>query len=370
MADLFDYLRWRGDLTFSQVPPGPVDALIFSALSYLSFGGSVLERPDIPISLKEASEEFFKEANTEHRCRVKTDLSLLMAAAETKRFGNTLLLQYRDILIPEEDTQFAAITFLLDNNSAFLAFRGTDSTLVGWKEDFNMTFRETVPAQRLAAQYTREISERYPMPLYLGGHSKGGNLAVFSAVKSDPAIRQRIQAIYNNDGPGFTDFVMADPIYLELVPRIHTIIPQSSVIGMLLEHREPYTVIKSKQIGLLQHDFYSWLLEGPEFVPMEQVSENSKFLDLTITQWLSGMTIQERNEIVDSVFDFLSIGNVNSVFELIHPKNIRTYLKTLSADGKLRRILSEEFMNLIEAARKTQLSLEGTDPTTEILPQA
>ena len=358
MADLFDYLRWRGDLRFSQVPPGPVDALIFSALSYLTFGGSVAEWPDIPVSLRDASEDFFRQENQDEKCRVKVDLSLLMAASETERFGSTLLLQYRDILIPEEDTQFAAITFLLDNNSAFLAFRGTDYSLTGWKEDFNMSFQESVPAQRLAVEYTRDIAARYPMPLYLGGHSKGGNLAVFAAVKSQPALRSRIRAVYNHDGPGFTDFVMQDPAYTEMVPRIQTIIPQSSVIGMLLEHGEPYTVIKSKQIGLLQHDFYSWLLDGPQFVPMEEVTEDSKFLDLTIKEWLSGMTTQERNEIVDSVFDLLSIGEVNSVFDLIHPKNIRTYLRTLASDGKLRRILSEEFLNLIEAARKTQLALE------------
>ena len=359
MADLFDYLRWRGDLSFAQVAPSPVDALIFSALSYLTFGGSVAERPDIPVSLRDAADEFFKEPDQEKRCRVKTDLSLLLAAANSKRFGNTLLLQYRDILIPEEETQFAAITFLLDNNSAFIAFRGTDYSLTGWKEDFNMSFRKAIPAQLLAVQYTEEAAMRYPMPLYLGGHSKGGNLAVFATVKSNPTVRSRIQAVYNHDGPGFTDFVLKDPAYLEIVPRVQTIIPQSSVIGMLLEHEEPYTVIKSRQIGLLQHDFYSWLLEGPEFVPMEEVTDSSKFLDMTIKEWLSGMTNEERNEIVDTVFDLLEIGNVNSVFDLIHPKNVRTYLKTLTTNGELRRILSEEFMSLIEAARKTQMILEG-----------
>lgn len=358
MEDLFDYLRWRGDLSFSQVPPGPVDALIFSTLSYLSFGGSVAERPDIPVSLKDASDEFFRLPDQSSRYRVKTDLSLLMAASETKRFGETMLMQYRDILIPEEDTQFAAITFLLDNSTGFIAFRGTDYSLVGWKEDFNMTFQKSIPAQRLAVQYTQEIAMRYPMPLYLGGHSKGGNLAVFASVKCFPAIRSRIRAVYNHDGPGFTDFVMKDPAYLEMVPRIQTIIPQSSVIGMLLEHEEPYTVIKSKQIGLLQHDPYSWMLEGPDFVPMEEVTEDSKFLDMTIKAWLAGMSIEQRNEIVDAVFDLLSTGGASSVFDIIHPKNVRTYVRTLAGDGKLRRILSDEFMSLIEAARKTQLTLE------------
>jgi len=358
MADLFDYLHWRGDLSFSQVPPGPVDALIFSALSYLSYTGSVAEQPDIPVSLQEASEEFFRACDQESRCRVKTDLSLLMAASETKRFSRALLLQYRDILIPQEDTQFAAVTFLLDNGTAFLAFRGTDYSLTGWKEDFNMSFREYVPAQHLAAEYTREIAIQYPMPLYLGGHSKGGNLAVFAAVKNDPAIRSRIRSVYNHDGPGFTDFVMQDPAYTEMVPRIQTIIPQSSVIGMLLEHEEPYTVIKSKQIGLLQHDFYSWELDGPEFVPMEEISGSSKFLDMTIKNWFSGMTGEERNEIVDTVFDLLSISGASSVFDIIQPKNVSAYLRALVTDGKLRKLLSDEVMRFIEAARKTQLALE------------
>ena len=365
MADLFDYLHWRGDLSFQQVPPGPVDALIFSALSYLTFRGNVIECPEIPISLKDAAEEFFLEADHASRCRVKADLNLLTAASRTTRFGNTYLLQYRDILIPEEDTQFAAVTFLLDNGTAFLAFRGTDYSLTGWKEDFNMSFRESVPAQRLAAEYTREVALRYPIPMYLGGHSKGGNLAVYAAAKSESHIRSRILAVYNHDGPGFTDYILQDPGYLDIVPRIRTIIPQSSVIGMLLEHAEPYTVIKSKPVGLLQHDFYFWLLDGPDFIPMENVTDSSRFLDLTIKEWLSGMTPEDRNEIVDMVFDLLSIGNVNSVFDLIHPKNIRTYLKTLYSDGKLRQMLSEEFMNLLEAARKTQLALESKEDKEE-----
>lgn len=361
MADLFDYLHWRGDLSFSQTPPNSVDALIFSALSYLSFGGKVEEQPQIPVSLVDASDEFFKLPDHETRCRAKADLSLLMAAAETKRFGNTMILQYRDILIPEEDTQFAAVTFLLDDNSAFVAFRGTDYSLVGWKEDFNMSFQETIPAQRLALQYVEELAGKYFMPLHIGGHSKGGNLAVFAAVKAAPMIRSRIVSVFNHDGPGFTEYLMKDPAYKEMVPRIHTIIPQSSVIGMLLEHEEPYTVIKSKQIGLLQHDPYSWVLDGPQFVPMEEITADSHFLNMTIKNWLSGMTIEERNEIVDTVFDLLAVGDVDNVLEIIHPKNIRNYLRTLTMDGKIRRILSEEFVNLMEAARKTQLALEAAE---------
>ena len=359
MADLFDYLHWRGDLSFTQCPVNPVDALIFSALSYIDLGGNVEALPDLPISLREASEEFFRLPDSASRCRTKSDHSLLMAAAETNRFGNALLLQYRNHLIPEEETQFAAVTFLLDDNTGFLAFRGTDYSLVGWKEDFNMSFRQTIPSQLLALEYTREIAQRYPMPLRLGGHSKGGNLAVFAAVKSDAAIRQRIMNVYSMDGPGFTDYLLGDPAYKEMVPRIQTIVPQSSVIGMLLEHEEPYTIIKSKTLGLLQHELYSWELSGPGFVPMEQITADSRFLDQTIKTWFAGMTNEERNEIVDAVFDLLSMGEVDNVLDIIHPKNLKNYFRTLATNGKIRKMFSEELFSLMEAARKTQLALDG-----------
>lgn len=359
MADLFDYLNWRGDLSFRQCGVNAVDALIFSALSYLDLGCSVQALPEIPISLREASEEFFKLPDIPSRCRAKADLSLLMAAAETRRFGECLLLHFRSHLIPEEETQFAAITFLLDDNSGFLAFRGTDYSLAGWKEDFNMSFRETIPSQLLALQYVQEIGSRYIMPLRLGGHSKGGNLAVFAAVKAGAEIRSRILDIYSMDGPGFTEYLLSDPVYQEMVPRIHTIIPQSSVIGMLLEHEEPYTIIKSKQLGLLQHELYSWEVDGPHFVPMEEITADSLFLDQTIKTWFSGMTNEERNEIVDTIFDLLSIGDVDNVLDIIQPKNLKNYFRTLATNGKIRKMLSEEFLNLMEAARKTQLALDA-----------
>ena len=369
MADLFDYLHWRGDLTFSQAPVNPVDTLIFSALSYISFGGSTEAAPEVPISLKDAAEDFFRLPDQPDRCRVKNDLELLKAAVETPRFRNVMLLQYRSILVPEEETQFAAITFLLDDNSGVITFRGTDYSLVGWKEDFNMTFRETIPAQLLAQAYTQEIGRTYPIPLRICGHSKGGNLAVFSAVKAEESIRSRIKEVFNHDGPGFTEFVMSDPAYKELSPRIRTIVPQSSVIGMLLEHEEPYTIIRSKQIGLLQHDPYSWDIFGPNFVPMEEISSNSRFLDQTIKTWLAGMSMEERNEIVDTIYDLLTIGGADNVFDLLHPKNIGASLKTLKTHGNIRRLLSEEFARLVEAARKTQLALNSAEKPAEALPE-
>jgi len=359
MADLYEYLKWRGDLSFGQDPPNCVDALIFSALAYIRFGGNVEARPDTPVSLSDALESFFQMPDHEKRIRVENDLTLLNAVSLAPRFRGCRIYQYRDILIPEEETQFAAVTFLLDDGSAFLAFRGTDYTLTGWKEDFNMSFQDTVPAQRLALEYTQDIAKRLLMPLRLSGHSKGGNLAMFAAIQSPDALRKRILGVYNNDGPGFREYITDNPAYEEMIPRLHTYVPQSSVIGMLLEHEEPYTVVKSKQLGLLQHELYSWEIQGPGFVTMEEITANSRFLDQTIKNWLSEMSMQERDQIVDAIFDLLSVGDVDNVFEILQPKNLRNYIRVLSNDTALRQLFSEEFLGLIEAARKTQQQLTG-----------
>lgn len=354
MANMFDYLAWRGDLSFTQDPPNAVDALIFSALSYIQFGGTVEKCPNSPVLLRDAAEEFFLLEEFQKRIRVEKDLELLRQAAQTVRFGYSRLFMYRDLYNPEQETQFAAVTFLLDDGSAFLAFRGTDDTLIGWKEDFNMSFQQTVPAQRLALQYTREVAAEYMAPLRLGGHSKGGNVAVFAAARSAPMIQKRILEVYNNDGPGFTDYMMGDPGYLFMIPRIKTFVPQSSVIGMLLEHEEPYTVIRSKQVSLLQHEPYSWEVMGKSLIPVQEMTIDSRFLDATIKTWFAQMSNQERNRLVDVLFGLLGTGGVETTMEILHPKNLRNYLKTLTEDDNLRKVLSSEFQSFIEAARKTK----------------
>lgn len=358
MANILEYLKWRGDLTFTQDPLNAVDALIFSALSYVCYNGKVKDEPNTPMRLKDAAEDFFAQEGNEARCRVRNDLDLLHLAASSVRFGFSEICMYRDEFIPEQETQFAAMTFLLDDGSMFLAFRGTDYSLVGWKEDFNMTFQQTIPAQRLALQYTRDVALEHLRPMRLGGHSKGGNLAVFAAARSSPMIQQRILSVYNNDGPGFTKYLMGDPGYLAMVPRIRTFIPQSSVIGMLLEHEEPYTVIRSKTVGLLQHDPYSWEVLGREFIPVQEITESSQFMDETIKTWFANMTNAERNQLVDVMFTLLGSGEVTTVQDLLQPKNIRTYIKTLSSDENIRRVLSSEFQGLIDAARKTKAKFE------------
>ena len=195
MGNNFDYLTWRGDLTFTQDPPNAVDALIFSTLTYVGYGETAERPPETAATLQACAEEFFGLPEPESRVRSKRDLELLRCAAATVRFGHCGLCLYRSRFLPEQETQFAAMTFLLDDGSMFLAYRGTDNSIVGWKEDFNMTYQQTIPAQRLAQEYIRETALAHTAPIRVAGHSKGGNLAVFAAARCSPPGRKRIMPV-------------------------------------------------------------------------------------------------------------------------------------------------------------------------------
>jgi hypothetical protein len=350
MGDLFEYLKWRGDIPFHQVPLTPVDALILSELSYLHLESIVPSTADHSLSLKETAAAFQRLPEKERVGRSKQDPKLLDACVNSIRFGNAGLTFFREVFVPEEETQFAAVTFLLDDGTAFLSFRGTDFSLMGWKEDFNMSFADSIPAQREALRYLRDFAGCNALPMRLGGHSKGGNVAVYAAAKAESEIQQRILNIYNNDGPGFTDILMGDPGYLAMVSKIQTYIPQSSIIGMLLEHEEPYTVVKSSLFSLLQHECYSWEIQGGDFVHVDEITDHSRFVDRTLKRYLAENSKEERSKFVDTVFSLLSSGGASQVFDLLHPKHIGAILKSLGSDEQSRNLLLEELQQLLHCA--------------------
>ena len=350
MADIFDYLLWRGDLPMDAVPPNPVDTLILSELSYIGFEGLVPGDFLHPVPLRVAAEAFLALPDREDRDRVKRDADLLAAAAQTVRFGSLLLAYYRSELLPEMESQFAAVTWLLPDGGAVITYRGTDLTITGWKEDFNMSFQSAVPAQEKALWYLEAFARVHTGPIRLAGHSKGGNLAVYAAARTVPENQERILSVHNHDGPGFHCDMLADPGYRAILPRVRTFIPQSSVVGMLLEHEEPYTVIKSRQLSLLQHEPYSWEVLGGDFIRMEEVDGSSRFLDQTIKQWLAGTTLQERNAFVDALYELLTLGQIDDLREIILPKNVLRYLRTLRTDEHIRSVIAREFADLFRTA--------------------
>lgn len=336
MGNLFDYLSWRGDLTFDRSPFRPVDGLILSALAYVHFGALVPEGPDAPVPLGRAAEGYLSLPPARRgRCRCGDDLRMLRALAEAPRFARLGLCRQADRFVPREETQFAALTVLLEDGSAFLAFRGTDGTLVGWKEDFNLSFLDVVPAQLEAADYVQTFAAGFSGPLRLGGHSKGGNLAVAGAALAGMKARDQIRSVWSFDGPGLNAYLLARPGYSELLTRIRSFVPKSSVVGLLLAHEEPYTVVDSDQDGLFQHDPYSWQVQGPGFVRLEEVDPGSRLIDRTLKNWLAGLTNAQREAVVDTLYELLSSGDATTVKEALEPKNLANALRAaLDADPK------------------------------------
>ena len=351
MTNMMDYIAWRGDIRFFQLGMNDVDAMIFSELSYIRYDGLVPEDVYGAIPLETVAKTILAEPEPIKRCRIEKDLQLLEAVANSPRFSKVSLSFYRDVFVPAEETQFSAVSFLLDDGSAFLAFRGTDGTLVGWKEDFNMAFQQNIPAQRLAQEYVQRFAAANPMPLRLGGHSKGGNLAVYAGAKCGNLVQTRILAVYNFDGPGFMQTMLAEPGYQQILPRIKTLLPQFSVFGMMLERQEDYKVIQSDGVGLLQHEPYTWQVLGKTFVPAEGVTESARFLDRTLTNWLEGMTNAERSEFFEGLFSLLMLENASAPKDVLRPQNILAALKSIRLEESKRKMMGTVLQNLLESAK-------------------
>jgi hypothetical protein len=191
---------------------------------------------------------------------------------------------------------------------------------VGWKENFNMSFMMPVPAQLEAVAYTEKIAEALSGDLYLGGHSKGGNLAVYAAVKCDPKIKSRILGVYNNDGPGFDALFIEGADYQSMRGKIRTIVPHSSVVGMLLEHEDHYEVVKSNATAIFQHDALSWEVLGSQFINLDTVTQESRLIDQTLKTWMNGLSVEEREHIVDALYETLAQTNYKTITELTSDK--------------------------------------------------
>lgn len=319
MANILDYLDWRGDLTLAERGFNEVDNLLLAELSYLDFGGIV--SPDFaqPIRLTEAMERY--DAVREHETMgvlVPDQIPVLgRRMAQCVRFADLQLCAYVCRIDEQTQTQFSAVTILLPDATAYVAFRGTDDTIVGWKEDFNMAFLSTIPAQRMAVQYLQAAAAALPArPLRVGGHSKGGNLAVFSAVFCGDAVQNQLLAIYNNDGPGFRTSLLPLEQHKRVAERIVTILPESSVVGMLLEHEERYQVVRSTQVGLMQHDGFSWQVRGEKFEHLPGLTEGGKLIDETLHTFILSLEPEQRLAFTDALFDILTCTSAGTLTDL------------------------------------------------------
>ena len=350
---VMDYLRWRGDLPFARDGFNEVDDLVLCIISYINFRrfedlkttdpARAVALPEVAARLTEEDEQLgLSELDY---------IPLMRLAAETERFREVRMFGFTHEYDEVKEMQFDAVSYLLPDDTLLVSFMGTDTSLVGWKEDFNMSYLSAVPAQIRAAAYTEEIAAACPdRGLRIGGHSKGGNLAAWAAIHISAPLQDRLLAAYNNDGPGFSHDMVDSAAYRRVADKLHTYIPESSIVGILLEHAEDYAVIDSSNRSIMQHEPMSWNVEGPRFVHLGQRSPMGKVSDDLLRQWIGSMTPQEREQFTDALFDILSMSGKTRTLEDLRAGGLAkmaALLKQYSgADEKDKKIITEIFRRL------------------------
>ncbi|MCR5801020.1 MAG: DUF2974 domain-containing protein [Lachnospiraceae bacterium] len=314
MSDnILDYLKKYGDTSLSDVSFNNVDSAILCQLVYLKFDGLIPEYSNDPegISLRQISEHKDHEGLFADKKYEKLNRHLFELLISSKRFCDVRLRDYRNIIDKETQIQFCAVTYLLPDGQVYICFRGTDETLVGWKEDFNMTYLDAVPAQKSALEYLTSEAELIDGCFIVGGHSKGGNLSVYASMNAPQETRDRITKIYSFDGPGFRKEVINRSKYDDIRDRIVKLIPQSSVVGLLAEYDRIYKVIKSSSIGLSQHLIYNWTVEDRDFAPGDDIKGPARIFDTTFNEWIEGLDEEKRKSFSDCMYAIIDSCDAN-----------------------------------------------------------
>ncbi len=360
MSDnLFDYLKWRGDLDMSRLPFSVEDQLILSTLVYVNFHPYI---DDDSSTIGKAVARILEHGYDEKNYRVQNDHRLLEMIDHSPRFADLVVSDSVEHFDEKISCQFYAFTVHLPGDRIAICYRGTDLTLAGWKEDFDMAFENVVPSQADALEYLTCVAGKYKKDsLILTGHSKGGNLAVFAAANAPEYVKSRITAVYNNDGPGFNEDSPTKNKLPSIRDKVVTIVPSSSIIGMLMEHTLEYLVVESSSFSIFQHDPYSWVFDGPHFKYADERSKESLLMDRISTSWLKTMSREEREHFVDVVFMVLGAGGVS---------DFRSYSKQLlqrqgdiikayrSLSSNERALLRKIARNFARVAGRTILGMD------------
>ncbi len=319
-TDVFDYLDWRGEFSFGQSAFNEVDALILSIFAYMDFsctqGRQDCTFADAVQMIWELPDEVKYDGP---QILMHPVVELARKAASTRRFCDMKAFGFVNITEEEREIQFSAVTFLLPDDTLFIAFRGTDNTLVGWKEDFNMSFTDGIPAQIEATGYVENILANSREPVRLGGHSKGGNLAVWAGAHQSRENKERMLRIYSNDGPGFGENFLNLPLYQDVREKIVSFVPESSIVGVLMEH-DQYITIRSKYPSLLQHDPFSWIVLGSHFLCDNDRTKSGRQFERRINAWIRAMSPKEREEVVESLYDIILSSNAKTLDDLDNNK--------------------------------------------------
>ena len=349
MANIFDYLTDVQYDSFYDLPLNELDILALTELTYLSFD-NLLDESDN--RLLDVATRVPRDSNM---LTNKERLQLLDQLSTHKRFKNSKLSNFVNDIDVELQKQFAAMTYRLNLDTYLIVFRGTDDSIIGWKEDFHMTYMNEIPAQKHALTYLEDFFKQHPkQKVLIAGHSKGGNLAVFAASQIQPELQEKISAIYTYDAPGLQAHLTETTVYQDIIPKIHRYVPQGSVIGMMLEVPDTPIVVRSLALGgIAQHNTFSWLTEGHHFVQLEAISSESLQIKDTLKEWVNSVPDEELELYFDLFFGTILESGISSINELSSKNAIEHVRQLVSQAHTLEPEQVEILKNL------TQLLLDA-----------
>ena len=338
--NIIEYVEKNGIYDFSQVPFGEVDSLVISQLSYLKFEGIVpgpSENKDGIVLSDIVKSEKYDSIYHDERYR-EINSRFFNALCKSIRFGRLILNNFLDVIDGSLDIQFSAMTVEDDKGFKYVVFRGTDDSLIGWKEDLNMTFKTPVPAQKYSVKYLEKVASYLEGDFIVGGHSKGGNLSVYAAMNCSDEVRDRIIRIYSHDGPGFITELLEDSCYDKIKDRIVKFVPKSAVVG-LFGNVEDYIVVDCEKMGVKQHNPYNWIIEGFEFKKTEHIGKISSMQAEAINNWSKEMTKEKWALLSDQifgVFEKAGVTNLNDFNEDFWGTLSRVRLATETIDNETK----------------------------------
>lgn len=341
MDTIKNYVRYYKDVTFEESPFNDVDNAIFCLLVYLDFKNIV----DKEITLKEAGKKLF--SNLDYKLLKNEPLVIRKAIDNFELLFNGR--RYRDIIlsnyekIVDEEKQFCAMTYKLPDGTIYIAYEGTDDSLIGWREDFQMIYKFPIPSQKMAIKYINKVVKFSTKKVMVGGHSKGGNLAMTASMYAKPYIKRKIIRVYNNDGPGFRKEQFESKEYKKMLPKLKMIIPQDSIIGLILRHPDNYIPVKSNGISLIEHDLNNWNCYGPIFIKCS-LSDSSKNMETRINFWLNKHDDEQRKILVDTLFDTFQKSEI-TLFSQLRQFNFSRVTKLIKESRKLDKETKDLIIN-------------------------
>lgn len=333
MPTIFDYLKANQYDSFYDKEFTVLDALALTELAYLPFEDLVPAEISVQnyISLQHLAEQFEEKFQGKfpplgmvnaHR------LKLLSYLSSFKRYKHIRALGFANDVSLDSQKQFAAITYQIKPKEYLMVFRGTDDSIIGWKEDFHLTYMKEIPAQLAARDYLKEVLDKLDGKVWLAGHSKGGNLATYAACHVETSIQDRVQKVYSFDAPGLHSSIRNSDNFKAIEGKILSIIPENSIVGMMLETPETDLVVKSKTFGLLQHLMVSWEIEGDQFKVVPKVTEDSIQVDQTLKTWTANLSEEELRDFFDLFFGLFIEADIHRFGDI-----------TVDTPGKIQKLI-------------------------------